>query len=398
MSARIAIALWTVALVASPIYVLSSGLPQPSDVIVAVVIALVFVTAPKVNPTAALLALAWFAYVFIVNVSWWTIERDMRFLLSAAYYGFNLMTMLTVASMLMTRPDMFVRWSRAGLLIALSLEVLVTPLIGGGLRMAGTFNNPNQLAYWAILIATCWLALKPRENLHALDFGVLAAAAMLCLLSGSRGGALAVALLMGMAIVLQGIRPRLWPAIVVLGIIGAMFAAHWLVLIEEQAAIQRFAENRPHDTLAARGYDRIWLFPQYIIVGAGEGAFERFAHLSQGGNNEIHSTPATILFSYGIVGACVLGALLWWVFGRAELRHVAYLAPAIFYGLTHNGTRAGLLWAFFGIVLGLRYLRSQRPMDVNQGSIAPHAASRDGPAPRGAPLVTRAPIPFRHRE
>jgi hypothetical protein len=293
--------------------------------------------------------------------------------------------MLTIASMMMTRPDAFVRWSRAGLLMTLALETVAALTISGAARAAGTFNNPNQLAYWSILVATCWLALKPHEKLRALDFGVLATAVVLCLLSGSRGGALAVGLLMAIAIVFHGVRPRLWPAIVVLGVIASMFATHWLVLLEEQTTIQRFGRERPHDSFAARGYDRIWLFPQYVFVGAGEGAFDRFGHLSEGGTNEIHSTPATILFSYGILGACVLGTLLWWVFGRAELRHIAYLAPPMLYGLTHNGTRVTLLWAFFGIVLGLRCLRSQRK--ISQERL--EAQAMTGTPPALAPDPTR---------
>jgi hypothetical protein len=398
MSTRIAIALWTLAVVASPIYLLGMGMPQPGDFIIAAVIALVLVAGPRINPTAALLALAWFAYVFIVNVTWWVLEGDTRFLFSTVYYAFNLMTMLTIASMIMTRPDAFVRWTRAGLLIALMLESIAALVLGGPARSEGTFNNPNQLAYWAILIATCWLALKPNEKLRALDLGVVAAAAMLCLFSASRAGLLAIALLLAVAIAFQGIRPRLWPAIVLLGVIASIFAAQWILLLEEQTAIQRFGRERPYDTLAARGYDRIWLFPQYVILGAGEGAYDRFEYVSEAGDKESHSTPVTILFSYGIIGAGVLGALLWWVFRRAELRHVAYMAPVALYGVTHNGTRAGLLWAFFGIVLGLRCLRSQQRIEPDHHPAAPYATLRDGPARHGAPFVAGVRLQARNRE
>ncbi len=320
------------------------------------------VTAPSINRTFGLLCLAWVAYVFVVNATWWTIEWDHRFLLNAAYCAFNVLVMVATASLMLRRPEEFIVWTRRAILAALVVEcVAVAVLLGGGLRTAGTFNNPNQLAYWSLLIASCWMVLKPREPLDLYDIGVIGAAVSLCVAaSGSRAGALGAAILVVAAVMFQGVRVRWLPALVLIGIIAATSAGYWTASIGEQCGDTALRSGAKHDTIAGRGYDRIWLFPQYLFVGAGEGAYQRFAGVSAGGGDlEIHSTPAQILFGYGLLGTAVLVTLLWWIFRRADWRHLAYLAPAMVYGLTHNGIRESLLWILLGIVFGTAELRAR---------------------------------------
>ena len=56
-----------------------------------------------------------------------------------------------------------------------------------------------------------------------------------------------------------------------------------------------------------RGYDKIFLYPQYILFGAGEGKYNRFEKASH--MNEIHATFPSILFYYGIIPFTIL--LIW---------------------------------------------------------------------------------------
>src|SRR5918994_582076 len=62
------------------------------------------------------------------------------------------------------------------------------------------------------------------------------------------------------------------------------------------------------DSLAGRGYDRIWRHPEHLVFGAGEGAGLRFTEFG-GLVKEMHSTLGTVLFSYGIVGFSLFVAL-----------------------------------------------------------------------------------------
>ena len=76
------------------------------------------------------------------------------------------------------------------------------------------------------------------------------------------------------------------------------------------------------DSFTSRGYDRIWQFPEYLLLGAGEGAYSRFRNWD---DNEFHSTFGTIVFSYGFVGSAFFA---WWMWQLYRVSGVRYFAPA----------------------------------------------------------------------
>jgi hypothetical protein len=138
-------------------------------------------------------------------------------------------------------------------------------------------------------------------------------------------------------------------------------------LVEKvERRFQSFGEH-DDDSVQGRGYDRIWLHPEYVFVGAGEGAPGRLT--SHGRDQELHSTWGTLLFSYGITGFLLFLVMLAVIFYRAPWRHMLYFLPIALYGLTHQGLRFSMLWVFFGLVFGV----------ANGGRLASHrpAASRD---------------------
>jgi hypothetical protein len=358
---------WMLAIVASPLYLLNSGLPQPADILFAVTMALAltaYFMPMRLDTSLVLIAALWLGDVWITNMVWWLVAgQDTRFLLSSVYYLFDVMLMCVVASLMAGAPDRFIRITRGALLVTVALEVASTLLLPGGYRSFGTFNNPNQLGYWALLTVACWFALKPREHLAWLDAAMVAGMLALCVASGSRAALIGAAMMLVVTTFFHGIRRKHAPVIIVVALAGAiaLTAAYdlWRPDLSDHAAVERFGANRPNDTLASRGYDRLWLFPQYLIFGAGEGAYTRFEDVSAGGSIEIHSTWATVLFGYGLLGASLFACLIWWVVRGAEMRHLAYAVPLVFYGVTHQGLREGMLWVFLGLILGLKLLRRQ---------------------------------------
>src|SRR5262249_31537568 len=74
------------------------------------------------------------------------------------------------------------------------------------------------------------------------------------------------------------------------------------------------------DSAAGRGYNRIIDYPQYLILGAAEGGYDRFVNI----HLELHSTLGTIFFSYGIVGSCLFLLCMWRLYRQAGLRQVLY--------------------------------------------------------------------------
>ena len=110
----------------------------------------------------------------------------------------------------------------------------------------------------------------------------------------------------------------------------------------------RIANSRidADDTLAGRGYDRIWNNAEYIIFGAGEGAVYRFDTFLGG---EIHSSVGTLLFSYGILGLL----LFLYALGRLGIQDrvcIKYILVILIYGLAHQGLRSTHFWIFLGLV------------------------------------------------
>ena len=61
--------------------------------------------------------------------------------------------------------------------------------------------------------------------------------------------------------------------------------------------------------LSDRGMDRVALYPRYLLLGAGEGNFNRFLKATQ--QNEIHCSFLNIWFSYGVIPTVLLLKWLW---------------------------------------------------------------------------------------
>ena len=77
----------------------------------------------------------------------------------------------------------------------------------------------------------------------------------------------------------------------------------------------------------------------YLVLGAGQGATERFDT-----EGEVHSTPGTLIFSYGLPGSVLFVLFLWNIVGGDAVRSTLLLAPLLAYGLVHNGLRFPWFW------------------------------------------------------
>lgn len=357
--------LWGLAVACSPIAGLGPGMPQASHFLLTGFLALLLTTyfvPVRLDRTIMLIGGIWLADVFFVNVGNWlaTGQHDALFIKSGLFfYPFNFTIMVGTAALAVAAPERFRTITRLGILAAIALEGAALFAGPGGYRTAGTFENPNQLGYWALALSACWLALKGRgDHLELRDGIMLSAATLLCAQSGSRAAAAGMLFLIGLSILWYGIRPKLWPfaaiTVVALGIVAYATFDTWSASLTELTIVDRFSQQKQHDSFAARGYDRLWLYPEYLLLGAGEGAFGRFPR-SLGGTLEIHSSFATIWFGYGVPGSLLFFTLLWRVFRPAGLRMAALAIPLGVYGAAHQGLRWSPLWIFLGIVLAKRW-------------------------------------------
>lgn len=354
-----ALLIWSLFVLMAPFYVLPSGLPQPGDVFMVILLPVTLLQwSGRLHRSfiRTFRILVWFVlWVFLVNYSWVIISAKTTILKSFAifpiYYLFNASVFLSVLILYQRAGATILRLTVYMIFAAVMLQVLASFAIGGGMhRTELFFNSPNQLGYYALLAASLIAMIQQR-----LGFGLLKASAgltgcaYLAMLSGSRAAIAGIALLF---ILLVFSNPRI--------IIVASLAAVLLLTIGGPIAASldrledRVTTNRnPHMSFAEeRGYDRLWTHAQYLALGAGEGDVARF-QVTATSPGEIHSSFATVLFSYGIVGLGLFLVFLRRLVQGASLRAMAMLTPTLAFTLAHNGLRETMLWVLLAIFLAL---------------------------------------------
>ena len=390
---------WSLNLILTPFYIFASGNPQPADLLMAILIAYVacglFVRLPRMRDLYICVAV--FLLIAVnVNLFWWTIYTDEFFIKSSLFYVFNAGVMISIVALYASsEPERVSRFTAWGILIAVVIEVLLVIVFAGheGIRSIGTFNNPNQLGYWCLASGACWLVVRGENRLDWLDAVVLAGAGYLTTVSLSKAAMGGFALLVVFAVVAHGVRSR-WSAAAV----GVVLLALPMLIIEPALLKNHVKDFFSHgtaalvvervesvgkqqdDSLAGRGYDRLWRNSGHLFFGAGEGAYDRFD--SGPTAMELHSTWGTVLFSYGIAGLLAFLALLWASFRHAPRRYLFYFVPIALYGLTHQGLRFSLFWVFLGLVIGVSRYRSPVRVPTTAQARSPSDAANAAPLPR----------------
>lgn len=303
---------------------------------------------------------AFLAWIIIVNCFWFTIIGDYTFLRKTSFYIYNAAIMLFVVSLGMydyERLRKVVYWS---CIAALGAEFFYLEFIytGAKMRSLGTFNNPNQMGYWGLLMLACLGVARRGRPMHITDAGALAVGCYVIAQTLSRA-ATAAGVLMALAVALSGRWQRgALIAIVGLGMAGGSIELLRGGILEQvseasvvkglQYRISRLTRN-PDDPLSLwkRGYGRLIEHPEYLAVGAGEGAFERLTSLK---DKEFHSSLGNILLSYGIIGLGILFVFFYTIFRKSPTINLVYFGLIMLYGITHMGMRDTMLWIFLALV------------------------------------------------
>jgi hypothetical protein len=351
-------------LVTSIFYIFPSGNPQPADfLLLATIVATLLVAWRRLPPEPVLyIALALFSgWIVLVNAVWFFLSPDLMFLKRTSFYLYNSIALLFVIAACyydFQRLKVVIWWACVVALLAqlLYLEFLY---VGLGKRAAGTFNNPNQLGYWALLVMACLAVVKERSPLGMLDIAALGAGFYVLMLSLSKAASISGALLILLIVVFCRCRRGagvLLAAALVLGvalqIAGGGLVERFMGLESVANLNHRLSEigRSDDDNLLNRGYIRLFQNPQYLAFGAGEGDFERLTEDAKKQGKEFHSTLGTILMSYGLIGLALFGLLLFVIFAKAPLASIAYLGPVMLYSITHMGLRFSIFWVFLALV------------------------------------------------
>ena len=211
----------------------------------------------------------------------------------------------------------------------------------GGSRFMGTFNDPNQFAFFIFIMMLVFVGVLTGQFFwdkccHSKQkkvwwFG---------------GVAFLVLLAVGVYLILP----------------GADFdvsQTDYTLLSRIQQKIWKLANGNIYDLLYDRSAERLVLEPQYLLYGAGEGFFERFipyegfeALLSPGvfdvfHVNEIHSSFFDVWFSYGLIPTTFL---VYWI-GRNVIRCDRAQRAAVLALLAESFTLMNCRQPFFWFII-----------------------------------------------
>lgn len=354
-------AVWLLYLLLSPVYIFSKGLPQPADYIIFAFgfPALLLVMIKHRGPMSSVFVFgAMFAAItIVVNLVHFSFIFNDRLLKHSLYYIFNFCVFLFALNVFRQNPEKMNKmtyWAVASMIV---FEFIYAPLFGEieVLRNLGSFNNPNQLAYWCILNIAILIILKRDEKFNWIDLVLICMCIFLQSLSLSKAGMIITVLMLGLIFFLPNVpkygRPLMSVAAIMF-IIVQLFEPNSLVnklqQVEQITKVVSRIENigqEQDDSAEGRGYDRLLKFPHYIVFGAGEGAYFRFGR----GSQEIHSGFATLLFSYGITGFLFFGLFIYSVFKKLPKQYYLLLGMIFLFGIPHQNIRFTYFWVFLAL-------------------------------------------------
>jgi hypothetical protein len=245
---------------------------------------------------------------------------------------------------------------KAGLFLALLVALCGVLALGYGLttdseggRAVGTFNNPNQLGYFSVCLASLAGLLFLQRSLSSGRFLlVLCAVAFLAVASLSKAAMISVGFL-SLVSVLALTRSRGALAISVTSGVVVVLLSIFLVrsgALDGFAFFHRLSEigQQDDDSFAERGYA---IFLQgdllQLVFGFGSDTVKKFV------GHEVHSTVASFFAGYGLVGG---GLFIWflglWVAkiyrGLGSIGVAMVAVPPLLYGISHNGSRFAVFW------------------------------------------------------
>lgn len=377
---RLHLGVWVSSVIAVPFYVLPSGQPQPSDWFMLAAALMSFgIRVPK--QTLRLIyrwtipAIGFPLYALLITSFWVWRLGDERMLLAPAYYAFNALVFLAFLRAAAVFRARFLQLIVCGYIVSLLIQLaLLATGYSAGVRATASFNNPNQLGYFSLLVATMIALAAGGGPARLLPKWVavigLLAALWVAAVSLSKAAVVGVALLCAM---LVRARPALAAGVLLAGL-GLSYVVNLdPVVTALHQRIQMIGKDSD-DSLEARGYSLIWEHPEHLLLGAGEGANYRF-----GRGIEIHSTFGTLLFCYGIPGLSLFCWLLYKIYRKSGVQTFQFLVPALVYGLTHHGLRFTELWILLALLPSLAGCGYKVPKLIRRGTVAGQStAARQG--------------------
>ena len=376
-----------IAMLLSPIHLWKSSLPQISHMVAAMALGSRLVVKPITFYYEKELKWMPFFLLYATLVAAVVFSRysDVNTLLAPIYYIFGFLLFLLIITIYLEEGKKFlgcVLWSH---LIVLAIVAILSAsgvgrsIIHDGTRMMLTFNNPNQMANWAIWVAVsisaCGWAIY-RSWMPGLL--ALFLTSVIVIISISRSGFIGIAALtlvyifLGLSYLIAT-AARHWniskarltrvavPVLLIAGIVLIGLGTNYymsdgapnITFIDNM--IYRIVNTDFSHQISLRAIDRLWQYPQYLLFGAGEGALLRFGDEAMIARYsviyEIHSSWFGLLFNYGLIGFIFFTKYLCYLIKRIDFYWFKLLIfAAFFYSFFNYNIRNWYFWVCLAVV------------------------------------------------
>jgi hypothetical protein len=262
------------------------------------------------------------------------------------------------------------KWFQNFLLLSLlSLALLWVAGIGRydyAPRSNAFFNDPNQMAFWALCICCSYFFLNIKAIKTWQILAVLSLTFVILLSSASRSALVGFSfIILGVILTfLKDFKTSLRFIVIIIPILILLVLFTGIDYILEQENIKFMVDRTEATDIArqseVRGYTRLINYPEYLFLGAGHGGDYRF-----NATHEIHSSWAGLIFYYGIPGTLTFLLFLYSLASKLPLNLKAFFCAPLLYGFSTFGIRTPVFWLFLSIV-ALYILNKKRNLNNDE--------------------------------
>jgi hypothetical protein len=309
-------------------------------------------------------------YSFLLSIVISILNSDFIFLKAPFNYFYCLLFIIFIKHI--SNKSKFLAFTLSGIFFSLVVQVFVfknTEINLEYTRYILKFNNPNQLGFWGlnifvililfyynIILSSFWKIITIISIFLSIFF---------ILISISQAAIISLLLFLLYFSFLY-LRKKIITFIFILTTLIFLVLFN-LELVNEIPVIQNTISRIDNETnnddgdndLEGRNYTRLYNYPQYLVFGSSEGLNDRFGTKDL---NEIHSTFANLIFSYGLIGFLFFIIPYLFIIKTQNWFNIITLFIFLIFTLAHNTLRWPLFWLvpLFILIINNKYYNNVR--------------------------------------
>lgn len=345
---------WFLYLLLFPFQIFSPGSLQVSDYIILIGVLINYKNIYKVSVYEKYpkMLLYFCLYSLFIGITFSLLNSDLIFIKNPINYFYCLLFLYFLITV--SHKETFFKFTLFGILFSTIIQFLIFLKYGTNsdeIRMSLFFNNPNQLGFWALNYFLILILLKT-QTIY-INSKIIYVPLILCVLfiiiSISQAAILSI-LLFIIYFIFIFLRKRIFLAFILLILVTLLsikFYTNINNVVIVKNAIERVSDDQTNDDLddnglEGRNYLRLINYPKYLFFGSAEGLNSRFGNKDM---NEVHSSFANLLFSYGIVGFIFFTIPYLYIISNKNLFTIVCFGIYLVFTLVHSTLRWPLFWA-----------------------------------------------------